>query len=320
MSLFLSVIIPSYNRVKHLERLVPWLRSQGIDKSRSEIIIINDGSVDGTKAFLDTLNDDWFRAVHQKNSGQARARNEGVKVARGQVLLFLDDDMEPGTPDFLDSHLRFHEQSAEPTVAFGAILPPRENYWRPAFEHFYEKSIRLMYEGFRRGHMTPSGQHFFSANVSLRKSFFITAGGFSTTFAQAEDRELGLRLEYEHAARFAFLERAPAYHHSPTGRYSSFLKRAYLYGRYDLKMAKHYPEHDELSPYQIFAKPPLSKMIIAKSAWTMPGFMALFNHPLVVSARLAHRLGLKATAIRCCSILYCINFVLGLKDEHNYDI
>ncbi len=320
MSLFLSVIVPTYNRTKQLEKLVSWLKAQSVDRKHSEIIVVNDGSSDGSRIYLDSLDDCWFIVVHQSNQGQARARTAGVEKARGEVLLFLDDDMEPGSADFLENHLLFHEKSAVRTVALGAILPPRENYWRPAFEHFFEKSIHLIYEGFRQGTLQPSGLHFFSANVSLRKQLYVESGGFSPSFIQAEDRELGLRLEYDFGAQFSFLEPAHAYHHSPTGYYRSFLRRAYLYGRYDLKMAKYYPEHDELSPYQIFAKPPLSKMVIAKSTWTMPGFMTLFNQPLIIVAKLLHRLGFTGPAIRCCSILYCINFVLGLKDEHNYDI
>lgn len=320
MSLFLSVIIPSYNRVPQLEKLVPWMKAQSIDRAYSEVIIVNDGSSDGTKAFLDGLADPWIRVLHQENQGQAKARQAGVEIAIGDVLLFLDDDMEPGSPVFLDAHLKFHQFTQVSTVALGAILPPKENYWRPAFEHFFETSIAQMYEAFRKGRLEPAGVHFFSANVSLLKNLYLKSGGFSGKFLQAEDRELGLRLEYDYDARFAFLEKAYAYHHSPTGRYRAFIRRAYLYGRYDLKIAKSYPEHDELSPYQIFAKPPIMKMIIAKSTWTMPSLMTLLNPFLIQCAKGAHRLGLMSFAIRCCSIIYCINFVLGLKDEHNYDI
>ncbi|RYZ58291.1 MAG: glycosyltransferase [Proteobacteria bacterium] len=320
MSLFLSVIVPSYNRLAQLQKLVLWMQAQGIDRKHSEIIIVNDGSSDGSKEFLDQLTDPWIRALHQENQGQAKARGTGVDSAIGDLLLFLDDDMEPSNPNFLEAHQKFHQLTNVDTVALGAILPPRENSSRPAFEKFYERSIANMYEGFKSGRQQPSGLHFFSANVSLSKNLYLKSGGFDINFRQAEDRELGLRLEFEHDAQFAFVERAAAYHHSPTGRYRAFLDRAYLYGRYDLKIAKSFPEHDELSPYQIFANPPLSKMVLAKCSWTTPNFMRLWNQPLIHMAKISQFLGLSKLAIQCCSVLYCINYVLGLKDEHTYDI
>ncbi|MBC7660126.1 MAG: glycosyltransferase [Chitinophagaceae bacterium] len=320
MTRFLTTIIPTYNRAQGLRKLVPWLRAQAIDRDASEIIIVNDGSVDDTEAYLESIQDEWIRVISQENQGQAKARSVGVESARGDILLFLDDDMEPATPDFFNAHLNFHQKTSRATVALGAILPPPSENKRPAFELFYERSIEQMTESFRNGSVKPSGMHFFSANVSLPKELYLRSGGFSIEFRQAEDRELGLRLEHEYGALFAFVESAAAIHHSGTRHFSGFLNRAYQYGRYDLKIAKSFPEHDELSPYQIFAKPPLSKMFIAKSAWRAPSLLKLFNGPLVQMAKLCHAFGWNGLAIRVCSILYCINFVLGLKDEHYYDI
>lgn len=63
-----------------------------------EVVVVDDGSEDGTKPWLRSLDDDRVRAYYQENAGAPAARNRGLKAARGTFVRFLDDDdwLEPG--------------------------------------------------------------------------------------------------------------------------------------------------------------------------------------------------------------------------------
>lgn len=311
----LSVIVPTFNRAKQLDRLLTWLSAQTIDREISELILVNDGSKDDTESVLNAWKErlgSWLLPLHQSNQGQSKARAHAVEKSRGQVLLFLDDDMEPRDVHFLSRHLEFHRGTSRPSVALGAILKPPHNPRRPAFEYFYERSIDRMYEGFLRGEVRPSGEHFFSANVSLPKSLYQISGGFDPRYRHAEDRELGLRLAYKHQAEFRFLPEAAAFHHSLTGRFQAFVARAAAYGHYDWLMAKEHPDFPIPSPDRMLRDPNPVKRLIAQTSYRWPALAPWMNRLLIPMAELSHALGLTPVAIQICSVLYCCNYMSSL--------
>lgn len=87
-----SVVIPCYNCVKTLETTVNSIRACGL--TDYEILLIDDGSTDGTTELCDTLCVRYpeLRCVHQKNAGVSAARNRGIDEARGEYLWFVDAD------------------------------------------------------------------------------------------------------------------------------------------------------------------------------------------------------------------------------------
>ena len=87
-----SVIIPCYNCVKTLEATVNSIRACGL--TDYEILLIDDGSADGTAKLCDTLCIRYpeLRCVHQKNAGVSAARNRGIDEAQGEYLWFVDAD------------------------------------------------------------------------------------------------------------------------------------------------------------------------------------------------------------------------------------
>ena len=87
-----SVIIPCYNCVKTLERTVESIRVCGL--SDYEILLIDDGSNDGTAELCDRLcgKNEEIRCVHQSNKGVSAARNRGIDEARGEYIWFVDSD------------------------------------------------------------------------------------------------------------------------------------------------------------------------------------------------------------------------------------
>lgn len=95
--MLLSVIIPVYNVVGTLRRCVDSVLAQGIDDM--EIIIVDDGSTDGSAVICDECKSPRAIVVHQANAGLSEARNEGLRLARGEFVTFVDSDdyIEPDT-------------------------------------------------------------------------------------------------------------------------------------------------------------------------------------------------------------------------------
>lgn len=87
----LSIVVPVYNVENYLERCVNSLLKQNVDSY--EIILVDDGSKDGSGELSDKLaTDDRIIVIHQENRGLSGARNTGLKMANGEYVLFVDSD------------------------------------------------------------------------------------------------------------------------------------------------------------------------------------------------------------------------------------
>lgn len=86
-----SVIIPLYNKAYGIERAVRSIINQEGEFSY-EVIIINDGSTDGSEQIAERFTNDCIRVIHQKNSGVSIARNIGIKISKYETICFLDAD------------------------------------------------------------------------------------------------------------------------------------------------------------------------------------------------------------------------------------
>lgn len=98
-NLRLSIIIPVYNSGKYLEKCIRSIKSNKCEEY--EIIMIDDGSNDGTSEICDKYSDGFqVKVIHQKNSGVSNARNRGLKLARGEYITFVDSD-DYVSPDYV---------------------------------------------------------------------------------------------------------------------------------------------------------------------------------------------------------------------------
>src|SRR4051794_27416912 len=105
----LSVVIPSYDRREALGRCLEALGRQTADPSAFEVVVVLDGSTDGSAEMLAGLRPRHALRVERKaNGGVASARNRGLELAAAPVVLFLDDDIV-ATPGLVEAHLRAHE-------------------------------------------------------------------------------------------------------------------------------------------------------------------------------------------------------------------
>ncbi len=88
----LSIIVPAYNIEKYLKRCLDSILNQSY--TNFECIVVNDGSIDGTKSICDEYadKDDRVIVIHQENGGLSVARNNAMKKARGKYISFIDGD------------------------------------------------------------------------------------------------------------------------------------------------------------------------------------------------------------------------------------
>lgn len=85
----ISIIVPCYNAEKYIK---PCLKRLLIADDDVEIIVINDGSTDGTKRICESIIDHRVRLLNTKNGGVSAARNAGMKLAKGEYIMFVDSD------------------------------------------------------------------------------------------------------------------------------------------------------------------------------------------------------------------------------------
>lgn len=116
----ISVIIPTYNRRHVLERTLPGVLAQDFPPQDYEVIVVMDGSTDGTAELLRGLKPECsLRVLESQHRGAGAARNVGIHAALGELVLFLDDDLI-APPNLLRQHCASHS-GADPCAVQGRM-------------------------------------------------------------------------------------------------------------------------------------------------------------------------------------------------------
>jgi len=97
---FFSVVIPLYNKEKHVKETIETVLNQTFQNF--EIVVVNDGSTDGSAKIVETMNDSRIRLIHQENTGVSVARNRGIQETKADYIAFLDAD-DIWLPEFLQT-------------------------------------------------------------------------------------------------------------------------------------------------------------------------------------------------------------------------
>ncbi|HIK37473.1 MAG: glycosyltransferase [Geminocystis sp.] len=189
--MFLSVIIPTYNRLKILKKCIQALENQDFDPdliTGYEIIVVDDGSTDETVSWLNAQKASLphVRLLCQNHLGPAAARNLGVVNAKGDWIVFIDSDLVV-TPSFLQSHaqtlLSAQKKLGHDRIFTYGLVINTCNFDNPTSEPFKITDF--------------SAAYFATGNVAIAKKWLIQAGLFDTSFREYgwEDLELGVRLK-----------------------------------------------------------------------------------------------------------------------------
>lgn len=214
-----SVVIPTYRRPDALARVLAAWEHQEPSDLPFEVVVVDDGSADGTLELLAAHRPRRYgwRVATQENAGPARARNHALALARGTLVLFTGDDIEP-TPCLLAEHWRAHERARDPrTVVLGLTRWPPDAEITATMRHVDGVGAQQFSYHFLEDGAEYDFRHFYTSNVSIRRSLLDREPGyFSTDFPAAafEDAELAYRLA-GHGARIVYRRAPLAFHHHP---------------------------------------------------------------------------------------------------------
>jgi glycosyltransferase involved in cell wall biosynthesis len=232
---YFSVVVPTYNRLERLRRVITALEQQAYPSDAYEVIVISDGSTDGTDAYLEafrsTMRLRWFP---QPNRGPAAARNAGIQQADGEFIVFIDDDLVP-EPQLLGEHARSHHEAARDVVVLGPLLTP-EGFEMAPWVRWEQEMLMKGYRALLRGDWPASARQFYTGNASLRRTHILAAGGFDEGLRRAEDVELAYRLA-DNGLDFVFNIHAAGLHFAERS-FRAWLDAAHTYGRNDVIFAR----------------------------------------------------------------------------------
>lgn len=198
MAAQLSVIIPTYNRKDILLKTLEGYKLQTATDEILEVLVVDDGSTDETgeavKQFASSA-PFLIQVLRQQNSGLAAARNLGIQAAKGELLLFGDDDIIP-TPAMVAEHLDWNRKYPAPSDAVLGLV-----VWAPQlnptpFMRWFGLKGGLFSFGQLRGGSDVAATCCYFCNTSVKKRFLLENAMFDEEFKSYgyEDTELGHRL------------------------------------------------------------------------------------------------------------------------------
>ncbi|MDI6703990.1 MAG: glycosyltransferase [bacterium] len=181
-----SIVIPTFNRKLLLDRCLTYLFSQDYPKDRYEIVVVDDGSSDGTREMVSSKHPPCLlKYLYQEQSGPNRARNLGIREAEGGVIVFIDSDIF-APPSLLSSHLRIHK--VYKNIIVSGPLTRTQNL-NEDFKDIRKRRLRKFFD--------LSGVSLITSNLSVRREHLLKIGGFSEEFRGYgwHDWDLGQRLK-----------------------------------------------------------------------------------------------------------------------------
>jgi GT2 family glycosyltransferase len=190
-----SVVIPSHQRREALRRALQAFCEQTAAAESFEVIVSVDGSADGSVEMLEGFDAPYaLRFVAGPSRGRAAACNSAIELARGEVLIVLDDDMQPA-PAFVERHLSHHPPGSQLCV-MGAVPIELDPTSPRAARYTREKFNAHLAQLAEPDHVFVP-RDFYSGNASLRAEQMRAVGGFSESFTVYgnEDIDLSLRLQ-----------------------------------------------------------------------------------------------------------------------------
>jgi len=234
----ISVVVPTFNRREQLLRTVLTLFAQSYPLDRFEIIVVVDGSSDGTAESLHGLKTPCrLRVVEQPNRGPAAARNTGYRAAESELVLFLDDDMLCDR-ELVAAHIAAHRRSSG-LVGFGAIFLSDESPPSLAAECFKLEIGAFHLEHLKQPDMPWDESECVFSNTSMAIQLLADAGGFDEAFRMREDLEMGVRL-FGLGARPRYIKDAIA-HQVYRKTEKDLLAEAEVFAAADVMFARKHP-------------------------------------------------------------------------------
>jgi GT2 family glycosyltransferase len=239
MSIRLSVVIPTYNRLDTLRHVIPALVGQDLRPNDYEIVVADSNSTDGTAAYLAEVAREapHLRHLPGPYSGRAGARNAGIAAARGEYVLFTDADII-AAPDLLSAHLARHASGRKAIIGCEVQVATFDEYLRKRVQSQLDDTLHPPH----RKRLT--WLYFMTGNCSLRRADLDAVGRFDEAFTGYghEDLELGYRVQRA-GIPIEYAPEAVNYHWHPVP-FEEQQGRMELAGRSTVRFFRKHPTFD----------------------------------------------------------------------------
>lgn len=221
-SLLASVIVPVFNGAQTLGACLDALLAQTIDTENYEVIVVDDGSTDGSAEIAGQYG---VTLIRQERAGPGAARNRGAQEARGRLFLFTDADCAP-TPDWVEQML---VPFADPDV--GGVKGIYRTRQRSLVARFAQAEYEEKYDRMRRMEQIDFVDTYAAA---YRREVFASQGGFNPEFLRNQDQEFSFRLARA-GYKLVFAPNAVVYHQHPATVWH-YARRKILTGRWKVRV------------------------------------------------------------------------------------
>jgi GT2 family glycosyltransferase/glycosyltransferase involved in cell wall biosynthesis len=201
LGLRVSVVVPTHNRKEKLLTCLDALARQSVLPQEFEVLVVDDGSTDGTGEALADRNFPFtLRYYWQERSGPGAARNYGIEQAAGELVLFIGDDILADVR-LLEEHLLAHAASADPGIAILGHIDWPDVMPKNAVMRYVcgDAALQFAYT-LIPGLSALDHRFFYTSNISLKREFLLNAADAGIRFdpcfrhAAFEDSEFAFRL------------------------------------------------------------------------------------------------------------------------------
>ncbi|MEJ2429936.1 MAG: glycosyltransferase [Deltaproteobacteria bacterium] len=262
----ISVVIPAYNAESTIDQAVAQSLAQATGSLEVEVIVVDDGSSDGTAEVAESAG---ARVIRQDNGGPASARNAGWQSAKGRFICFTDADCIPSADWVL--HLLEGFTDSQVGAVAGSYDIANSNSWLARWVH-----CEIMR---RHDRMVGSVRAFGSYNVGIPRYVLEATAGFDSAYrsASGEDNDLSYRI-LKAGWQIAFRPQAKVAHFHPEKLWR-YLKDQYRHGYWRAKLYKEHPDMvggDDYTLLRDRIEPALILGIAGCAALTLLGITSLF--------------------------------------------
>jgi glycosyltransferase involved in cell wall biosynthesis len=244
----ISIVIPAKDRLDYLRNTVKALAAQDLGEHEAELVIVDNGSTDGTLEWLEGCRAGFpmpLKVVSEPAPGVSVARNAGVRQAGHDCILFLNDDTSPSDQWLVAGHARAHQMAGHTEIAvLGRITYPPDQLADP-FMRWINDGAQFDYARLDSGE-PPRACHFYTAHISFPRAAFERATGMDERLQFGfEDAALGHRMEQQ-GVQIHYHPELVVHHDHPIDL-SSWRRRAAAMGRAGWHVNAMYPTNPPLA-------------------------------------------------------------------------